>query len=73
MISLDLLLKHMQWANKEIYTEGSKLDREVLDYYVIDPEWKIKTILLHIAKASNNYGQFIKGVTETEPLELEEP
>ena len=24
MISLDLLLKHMQWANKEIYTEVSK-------------------------------------------------
>ena len=44
MISLDLLLKHMQWANKEIYTEVSKLDSEVLDYYVIDPEWKIKTI-----------------------------
>ena len=63
----------MQWANKEIYTEVSKLDSEVLDYYVIDPEWKIKTILLHIAKASNNYGQFINGVTETEPLELEEP
>ena len=73
MISLDLLLKHMQWANKEIYTEVSKLDSEVLDYYVIDPEWKIKTILLHIAKASNNYGQFVNGVTETEPLELEEP
>ena len=63
----------MQWANKEIYTEVSKLDSEVLDYYVIDPEWKIKTILLHIAKASNNYGQFVNGVTETEPLELEEP
>ena len=73
MISLDLLLKHMQWANKEICTEVSKLDNEVLDYYVIDPEWKIKTILLHIAKASNNYGQFVNGVTETEPLELEEP
>ena len=73
MISLDLLLKHMQWANKEIYSEVAKLDSEVLDYYVIDPEWKIKTILLHIAKASNNYGQFVNGVTETEPLELEEP
>ena len=44
MISLDLLLKHMQWANKEIYTEVSKLDSEVLDYYVIDPEWKIKQL-----------------------------
>ncbi len=33
MIPLDLLLKHMQWANKEIYMEVSKLDSEVLDNY----------------------------------------
>ena len=73
MISLDLLLKHMQWANKEIYTEVSKLDNEVLDYFVIDPEWKVKTIMLHVAKASSNYGQFVNGVTETTPLDLNEP
>ena len=49
MISLDLLLNHMQWANKEIYMEVSKLDSEVLDYFVIDPEWKVKTIMLHLS------------------------
>ena len=37
MISVELLIKHMQWANKEIYTEISKIDYEVLEYYVIDP------------------------------------
>ncbi len=73
MISLDLLLKHMQWANKEIYSEVSKLNNEVLDYFVVDPEWKVKTIMLHIAKASNNYAQYLQGATEPKPLELEEP
>ena len=72
MISLDLLLKHMQWANKEIYMEVSKLDREVLDYFVIDPEWKVKTIMLHIAKASNNYAQYLQGEEEVKQLAFEE-
>tara|TARA_B100001123_G_scaffold445348_1_gene596684 strand:+ start:807 stop:1307 length:501 start_codon:yes stop_codon:yes gene_type:complete len=72
MISLDLLLKHMQWANKEIYTEVSKLDSEVLDYFVIDPEWKVKTIMLHIAKASNNYAQYLQGEEEVKRLETKE-
>ena len=73
MISLDLLLKHMQWANKEIYSEVSELDSKVLDYFVVDPEWKVKTIMLHIAKASNNYAQYLQGATEPTSLDLEEP
>ena len=73
MISLDLLLKHMQWANKEIYSEVSELDSKVLDYFVVDPEWKVKTIMLHIAKASNNYAQYLQGATEPTSLNLEEP
>ena len=36
MISIELLTKHMAWANQEIYKEIKKLDPEVLDYYVID-------------------------------------
>jgi len=51
MISIDLLLKHMAWANQEIYKEVQKLDDGVLDYYVIDPEWTVKTIMIHIAGA----------------------
>jgi len=53
MISIDLLLKHMAWANQEIYKEVQKLDDGVLDYYVIDPEWTVRTIMIHIAGASH--------------------
>ena len=55
MISVELLIKHMQWANKEIYTEISKLDDEVLEYYVIDPEWTVKKIMIHIVGAAVSY------------------
>ena len=53
MISIELLTKHMAWANQEIYREIKKLDPEVLDYYVIDKEWTVRIIrfillLLHI-------------------------
>ena len=49
MISVEVLLKHMAWANQEIYKEVQKLDNEVLNYYVIDPEWTVRNLsLIHI-------------------------
>ena len=48
MISLELLAKHMAWANQEIYKEIKKLDPEVLNYYVVDREWTVRTIMVHI-------------------------
>ena len=44
MISLELLAKHMAWANQEIYKEVKKLDPEVLDYFVVDKEWTVRTV-----------------------------
>ena len=44
MISIELLTKHMAWANQEIYKEIKKLGPEVLDYYVIDKEWTVRTV-----------------------------
>ena len=55
MISLELMAKHMAWANQEIYKEVQKLDDKVLDYYVVDPEWTVKTIMIHIAGAAHLY------------------
>ena len=52
MISIELLTKHMAWANQEIYKEIKKLDPEVLDYYVIDKEWTVRIIMVHIVTAS---------------------
>ena len=63
MISIELLLKHMAWANQEIYKEVQKLDPKVFDYYVIDPEWTVKTIMVHIAGASHLYAQRLDGAS----------
>ena len=57
MISIELSVKHMAWANQEIFKEVKKLGPEVLDYYVIDPEWTVKTIMVHIVGASYLYGK----------------
>ena len=65
MISIEVLLKHMAWANQEIYKEVQKLDNKVLDYYIIDPEWTVRTILVHIAGASHLYAQRLDAVSYT--------
>ena len=57
MISVELLAKHMAWANQEIFKEVKKLGPDVLGYYVIDKEWTVKTIMVHIVAASYLYGQ----------------
>ena len=57
MISIELLTKHMAWANQEIYKEIKKLDPEVLNYYVVDREWTVRTIMVHIVTASYLYSQ----------------
>ena len=57
MISVELLAKHMAWANQEIYKEIKKLDPEVLNYYVVDREWTVRTIMVHIVTASYLYSQ----------------
>ena len=69
MISVEVLLKQMAWANQEIYKEVGKLDNEVLDYFVYDPEWTVKNIMIHIVKAAHLYGQRLDGDSFS-PLEL---
>ena len=61
MISLELLTKHMAWANQEIYKEVKNLDPEVLDYFVVDKEWTVRTIMVHIVAASYLYNQRLMG------------
>ncbi len=61
MISLELLAKHMAWANQEIYKEVKNLDPEVLDYFVVDKEWTVRTIMVHIVAASYLYSGRLTG------------
>ena len=69
MISVEVLLRQMAWANQEIYKEVRKLDSKVLNYYVFDPEWTVKNIMIHIVKAAHLYGQRLDGGSFS-PLEL---
>ena len=48
------MLEHMAWANQEIYKEIKKLDTKVLDYFVIDPEWTVRTIKIHLSLIHNS-------------------
>ena len=61
----------MAWANQEIYKEIKKLDTKVLDYFVIDPEWTVRTIMIHIAGASHLYGQPVSYTHLTLPTNRE--
>ena len=56
MISVEVLCRHMAWANQEIYKEVQKLDKEVLGFYIIDPEWTVENIMVHIVDSAHLYG-----------------
>ena len=50
------LLKHMAWANEEIFTKVSELPDEALDSYAVYPEWTVREIVRHIASSATWYG-----------------
>ncbi|MEY4020864.1 MAG: hypothetical protein RL484_1016, partial [Actinomycetota bacterium] len=50
------LLKHMAWANQEIFAKVSQLPDEALDAYAVNPEWTIREIVRHIASSATWYG-----------------
>ena len=50
------LLKHMAWANREIFTKVSELPDEALDAYAVNSEWTAREIMRHIASSATWYG-----------------
>lgn len=50
------LLKHMAWANQEIFTQVSAMPDEALDAYAVNPEWTAREIMRHIASSATYYG-----------------
>ena len=50
------MLKHMAWANEEIFTKVSQLPDEALDSFVVNPEWTVREIARHIASSATWYG-----------------
>jgi uncharacterized damage-inducible protein DinB len=60
-LNLERALKHMSWANQEVYKLIIALPDEALDAYASDPEWTVGEILRHIASSSGSYGARLKG------------
>ncbi|CAN2217853.1 DNA damage-inducible protein DinB [Candidatus Nanopelagicaceae bacterium] len=50
------LLKHMAWANQEIFSRVAELPDGALDAYAVNPEWTVREIMRHIASSATWYG-----------------
>ena len=50
------LLKHMAWANQEIFKQVAAMPDEALDAYSVNPEWTAREIMRHIASSATWYG-----------------
>jgi uncharacterized damage-inducible protein DinB len=67
-INLERALKHMSWANQEIFKLIAELPDAALDSYATDPEFPVREILRHIAAASGGYAYRLDGI-ENQPME----
>ena len=61
-LNLERALKHMSWANQEVYKLIIALPDEALKAYATDPDWTVGEILRHIASSSGGYGARLKGI-----------
>ncbi|CAB4593350.1 unannotated protein [freshwater metagenome] len=50
------LLRHMAWANHQIFSKVAELDDKALDAYAVNPEWTVREITRHIASSATWYG-----------------
>ena len=54
-MSLETFLRHMQWANEEVFARVSQLPDEALASYIVNPEWTVGEIVQHITRAAYLY------------------
>ena len=54
-------LRHMAWANQQLYTAVQNLDDEALSSYLTNPEWTVATILKHILDGADWYVYCLTG------------
>lgn len=48
-------LRHMSWANQEVYRAFSALPPDALNAFIVNPEWTARRILQHIVSGSDWY------------------
>jgi uncharacterized damage-inducible protein DinB len=54
-ISIERGLRHMAWANQELFNAVAKLPDEALRAYISNPEWTVGKILAHICDGATWY------------------
>ena len=70
-IGLERALRHMAWANQQVYEAADKLPEESLKSYVVNKEWTAYEILFHICNSAGFY-VYRLGIGER-PEEIAEP
>jgi len=55
-MNAEKLLKHMAWANEQIYTKVATLPDEALKSFAVNSEWTAAEILRHINSSATWYG-----------------
>jgi uncharacterized damage-inducible protein DinB len=55
-MNAEKLLKHMAWANEQIYTKVATLPDEALKSFEVNSEWTAAEILRHINSSATWYG-----------------
>lgn len=54
-ISIERGLRHMAWANQEVFNAVAELPSDALKAYISDPEWTVGKILSHICSGATWY------------------
>lgn len=54
-ISIERGLRHMAWANQEVFNAVAKLPDDALQAYISNPEWTVGKILSHICSGATWY------------------
>ena len=55
-IPIEKLLRHMAWANHQVFSKVLTLPVQALDAYAINPKWYVGEIIKHITSAGDGYG-----------------
>jgi uncharacterized damage-inducible protein DinB len=59
--SLETMMRHMKWANQEIFSAISELPDEALGSYITNKDWHVAEILSHIVVATDRYVYRLNG------------
>lgn len=59
-------LRHMAWANQQVYNSLASLPSEALKSFIVNPEWSAQRILQHIVSGADWYVYCLTGAMWSE-------